>query len=70
MWEEGGRCFGKASLGEGPIADTIEKWDDKAFKNVIVSRLWVLLPKFIVWSTWKERNHQVFESRRKTPTEI
>ena len=70
VWEEGGRRFSKARWGKGPIADTIEQWDDKAFKNAIVSRLWILLPGFIVWSMWKERNHRVFERRRKSPIEI
>ena len=70
VWEEGGRHFGKARLGEGPILDTIEQWEEKAFQNAIVRRLWDLLPRFIVWNTWKECNSRVFESRLQPPQEI
>lgn len=70
MWEEGGRCFDKTRLGEAPILDTIEQWEDKAFQNAIANRLWALLPEFIVWTTWKEHNLQIFESRMQSPQEV
>jgi hypothetical protein len=70
MWEEGVRCFGQAEIEEGSILEMIEQWEEKPFQNAILRRLWDLLPGFIVWNTWKERNNQVFERKTQPPQEI
>jgi hypothetical protein len=42
------------------IISTIENWGTVAFKNPILNRIWQLLPGFVVWQIWKERNMHIF----------
>ena len=64
VWEKGRVLFGKSQLGEGLIQDTIEHWEEKAFQNVILNRIWEIFLGFVVWETWKERNIYVFDGRK------
>ena len=57
--------FGKEQSGEDHFKDTIELWEGKAYKNAIVNRIWELLPRFVIWATWKEHNSRVFENRKR-----
>jgi hypothetical protein len=43
---------------------------NKAYKNPILNRIWQLLPGFIVWKIWKERNRCIFHSQTSTPSSI
>jgi len=70
VWDKGGIIFSKARLGEGTITNMKEKWEEKAFQNAIVNRIWELFPSFVVWVTWKEPNSRVFESRKRSPKEV
>lgn len=64
VWAKGGTLFEKPQLGESPIQDTIENWSEKAFKNVILNRIWECFLEFVVWETWKDRNSCIFEGRK------
>jgi ribonuclease HI len=35
-------------------------WRDHAFQSPLLNRIWQLLPGFILWQVWKERNRRVF----------
>jgi hypothetical protein len=48
VWEEEGKSFGQARMGEGSIRDIIEHCEEKIFQNAIVRRLWDLLHGFVV----------------------
>jgi hypothetical protein len=38
------------------ILTTITEWRDQDFQSPLLNRVWQLLPGFILWKTWKERN--------------
>jgi hypothetical protein len=42
--------------------DTIAEWRDQAFHSPLLNRIWQLLPGFILWQIWKERNRRVFRN--------
>jgi ribonuclease HI len=42
------------------ILETITNWRDRAFQSPLLNRIWQLLPGFILWQTWKERNRRIF----------
>jgi hypothetical protein len=44
------------------IRATITNWRDQAFHSPILNRIWQLLPGFILWQTWKERNRRIFRN--------
>ena len=45
-------------------------WTNKVFKNVILHRIWEVLPGFVVWEIWKERNNRIFEDWKRRPEEV
>jgi hypothetical protein len=53
------RTSDKNRLG---IKETIEEWRDSIFQYPILNRIWQLLPGFILWKIWKEKNHRIFKS--------
>jgi ribonuclease HI len=44
------------------IIETIAEWRDHAFHSPLLNRIWQLLPGFILWQVWKERNRRVFRN--------
>lgn len=70
MWREGMESFQQTRQVPGSIQDIIISWENKSFKNPIVKRLWDLLPGFMAWSIWKERNGQIFEGKTHSSDEI
>jgi hypothetical protein len=38
------------------VINTIRNWGSGDFKIPLLNRIWKLLPGFIVWQLWKERN--------------
>jgi hypothetical protein len=44
------------------LLETISNWRDSAFHSPILNRIWQLLPGFILWNTWKERNRRLFRN--------
>jgi hypothetical protein len=42
------------------IIDTITYWRDQVFHSSYLNRIWQLLPGFILWQVWKERNRRLF----------
>jgi hypothetical protein len=49
------------------INDTIENWDHSTYNNPILNLIWQLLPGFILWQIWKERNKRIFHSQPSKP---
>lgn len=69
VWNKGGTHLGNLSLEEPPIQNLVESWLEKAFQNSILHRIYELLPSFVVWEIWKERNSHIFESKTRNPEE-
>jgi hypothetical protein len=44
------------------ILATITHWRDQAFHSLLLNCIWQLLPGFILWQTWKERNQRIFRN--------
>jgi hypothetical protein len=57
----------RSNQNRGSIRDTIENWDSITYNNPILNYIWQLLPGFILWQIWKERNKRIFHSKESTP---
>ena len=52
-----------SNQNRGSIKDTLENWDSITYNNPILNQIWLLLPGFILWQLWKERNKCIFHSK-------
>jgi hypothetical protein len=50
--------------------DTIAGWRSSIYHSPILNRIWQLLPGFILWQIWKERNMRIFNSVNRTWQEV
>jgi hypothetical protein len=67
IWDYGTQIMRKSNRNRGSINCTIETWDNIAFRNPILNLIWNLLPGFILWQIWKERNKRIFHSLPSPP---
>jgi hypothetical protein len=68
IWDQGAQIMRRSNQNHGSIRDTIENWDSIIYSNPILNHIWLLLPGFILWQIWKERNKCIFHSKH-SPTE-
>ena len=57
----------KSNQNRSSINDTIENWDRSTYNNPILNLIWQLLPRFILWQIWKERDKRIFHSQSSLP---
>jgi hypothetical protein len=57
----------KSNQYRNNINDTIEHWDRISYKSPLLNHIWQLLPGFILWQLWKERNRRIFHSQASSP---
>jgi ribonuclease HI len=67
VWDQGAQIMRRSNQNRGSTRDTIENWDTITFNNPILNYIWQLLPGFILWQIWKERNKRIFHSKDSTP---
>jgi ribonuclease HI len=63
IWDQGAQIMRRSNQNRGSIRDTIENWDSITYNNPILNYIWRLLPGFILWQIWKERNKHIFHSK-------
>jgi hypothetical protein len=69
LWDQGALDFRQSNRNMHSVRSTISSWRDNSFVNPMLNHIWVLLPGFILWEIWKERNHQIFKEKAQ-PKEI
>jgi hypothetical protein len=57
----------KSNRHRNNINDTIENWECITYNNPLLNHIWHLLPGFVLWQLWKERNKIIFHSQASTP---
>jgi hypothetical protein len=68
IWDLGTQIMHRSNRNRTNIIGTIENWDSISYQNPILDRIWQLLPGFILWKIWKERNKRIFRSNASPPT--
>jgi hypothetical protein len=64
IWDWGAQAMRRSQRNRDSIRDTLANWETISFHNPILQRIWQLLPGFILWSIWKERNKRIFNSKQ------
>jgi ribonuclease HI len=70
LWDQGAQIMRRSNQNRDSIKDTIERWDSITYSNPILNQIWLLLPGFILWQIWKERNKRIFHSKHSPAKDI
>ena len=62
LWKRMEKCNRRTSRRVGDIVNTIRNWPNNPFQCLFLNTLWKLLPGFIYWILWKERNSRIFRN--------
>jgi len=68
IWNQATQFMRRTKRVKNNIIRTIRDWGFRSFKSPILNITWQLLPRFIVWQLWKERNRRIFHSHPSPPT--
>jgi hypothetical protein len=60
IWDQVALIMRTSDRSRDSILATITNWRDQAFRSPLLNHVWQLLPGFILWKTWKERNRRTF----------
>eukprot|EP00253_Pinus_taeda_P025961 PITA_25961 len=69
LWEQIDRCNQRIGNRQGDIANLLRTWPKLPYQSPLLNSLWNLIPGFLYWTLWKERNNRVFNNRNR-PYEI
>jgi hypothetical protein len=70
IWNQATQLMRRTKRANNNIINTIRDWGPESYKSPILNRTWQLLPGFIVWKLWKERNICIFHSQTSPPTHL
>jgi ribonuclease HI len=62
IWDQAATIMRTSDRLRDSIIATITNWREQAFQSPLLNRIWQLLPGFILWQTWKERNRRIFRN--------
>ena len=62
LWDQVAITMRTSDRRQESVIETIANWRDHAFKSPLLNRIWQLLPGFVLWQIWKERNRRVFRN--------
>jgi len=63
------RCQ-KEGWANGDITTILRNWDPHPYQSKILNFLWKLIPGFVMWAIWKERNGRIFKNHTKSLDDI
>lgn len=67
LWNQIERCNQRRAHRQGDIANLLRTWHKSPYKSPLLNSLWALIPGFLYWSLWKERNNRVFNNKKRPP---
>eukprot|EP00253_Pinus_taeda_P011233 PITA_11233 len=66
IWNRVDHCNNGIRDRQGDIAIILRTWPKQPYQSPILNSLWNLIPCFLYWSLWKERNNRVFNNRSRS----
>jgi len=67
LWDNIERCTQRSGNCQADIANLLRTWPKMPYQSPLLNTLWTLIPGFLYWTIWKERNNRVFNSKSRPP---
>lgn len=64
LWNFFATVFNQFDRDRDSITNTINNWRNNFSNYEILNTIWALLPSFIIWNVWKERNKRIFKEEK------
>eukprot|EP00253_Pinus_taeda_P032484 PITA_32484 len=66
LWNRVAHCNNRRMDRQGDIANILRSWPQVPFQSPILNSLWNLIPGFLYWTLWKERNNRIFNNKSRS----
>jgi len=70
VWEWVASIFKDTYRDRLSISNTLKNWRKYFLGNEIINKSWTLVPGFVIWNVWKERNSRIFKNKASKPQHI
>eukprot|EP00253_Pinus_taeda_P003152 PITA_03152 len=70
LWNWVASIFRQTDRDNFSIIGTLKNWRKNFSENEIINKAWTLVPGFLIWDVWKERNNRIFKNRIGTSQSI
>ena len=64
LWDIFATIFKQSDRDKESITNTLSSWRKFFSDYEVLNFAWVLLPSFIIWNVWKERNKRIFKEEK------
>eukprot|EP00253_Pinus_taeda_P003033 PITA_03033 len=67
LWNWAVCIFRQTDRDENDISKTLKNWRKKLSENKTINSAGTLIPSFLIWNVWKERNNIIFKDKSSPP---
>ena len=64
LWDSFATIFQHNGRDKGSIINTLKNWRRNFSDYEFLGSAWDLMPSFIIWNVWKERNKRIFKNEK------
>eukprot|EP00253_Pinus_taeda_P008734 PITA_08734 len=66
LWDSFATIIQQNDRDKGSIINSLNRWRRTFSGNEILSSAWAIMPSFIIWNVWKERNNRIFKNEKRS----
>eukprot|EP00253_Pinus_taeda_P013241 PITA_13241 len=66
LWDKATFICQKDHRVQGDLKVTLRNWPQTPYQSKLLNSLWQLLPGFLLWNIWKERNRRIFKDQHQS----
>eukprot|EP00253_Pinus_taeda_P029870 PITA_29870 len=70
VWNWVASIFRQIDRDSLSISNNLKNLRNNFSRNEIINKAWMLVPGFVIWNVWKERNKQIFKEKASEPQNI